>query len=223
MAKQKKYHYIYKTACSVTGKFYVGMHSTDELEDGYLGSGKILGYSRRKHGDENHTKEILEYCSSRVELKQREKQIINDELLSDSLNINLKYGGEGGWDHIKSSPHYQEQQALAGKNGGFKNRNLMSATAIQNTLAGNRKGGKNSKIQQNRCDWTGRTHKEETKIQIGTTVSKHQTGQGNSQFGTCWVTDGIKPVKIKKEQLDEFLAKGFIRGRKHTEDRLHGA
>ncbi|MFA9263238.1 MAG: hypothetical protein ACEQSB_08035, partial [Undibacterium sp.] len=67
MSKQKKYHYIYKTTCKITNKFYVGMHSTDNLEDGYLGSGKILGYSRKKHGDENHVREILEYLPSRVE------------------------------------------------------------------------------------------------------------------------------------------------------------
>jgi len=42
----------------------------------------------------------------------------------------------------------------------------------------------------------------------------HMQGEKNSQFGTCWVTDGVKPVKIKKEQLDEYLAKGFMRGRK---------
>ncbi len=93
---QKKYHYIYKTTCKVTGKFYVGMHSTDNLEDGYLGSGKILGYSRKKYGDENHVREILEMCSSRDELKQREKEMVNEALLADPLNINLKYGGDGG-------------------------------------------------------------------------------------------------------------------------------
>ena len=96
MSKQKKYHYIYKTTCIVNGKFYVGMHSTDNLEDGYLGSGKILGYSRKKHGDENHNKEIIEMCSDRPALKLREKEIVNEELLSHPLNINLKYGGEGG-------------------------------------------------------------------------------------------------------------------------------
>lgn len=62
--KQKKYHYIYKTTCLMTCKFYVGMHSTDNLEDGYLGSGKILGYSLNKYGRENHIKEILEYLTN---------------------------------------------------------------------------------------------------------------------------------------------------------------
>ena len=109
MSKQKKYHYIYKTTCSITGKFYVGMHSTDNLEDGYLGSGKILGYSRHKYGDENHVKEILEYLPSRIELKAREKEIVNEELLAQPLNINLKYGGEGG-THGKEKEIWQRPE-----------------------------------------------------------------------------------------------------------------
>lgn len=32
--------------------------------------------------------------------------------------------------------------------------------------------------------------------------------------GTCWVTDGVKPVKIRKEFLDDHLKRGYRRGRK---------
>lgn len=32
-AQRRKYHYIYKTTCSITNRFYVGMHSTNNLED----------------------------------------------------------------------------------------------------------------------------------------------------------------------------------------------
>jgi len=71
--KEKRYHYIYKTTCKITNRFYVGMHSTDNLEDGYIGSGKLLIYSIRKHGKENHVKEILKFLPNRTSLKEREK------------------------------------------------------------------------------------------------------------------------------------------------------
>lgn len=40
----RKYHYIYKITRNQDGKFYVGMHSTDDLDDGYFGSG--LGHGK---------------------------------------------------------------------------------------------------------------------------------------------------------------------------------
>lgn len=93
---QKKYHYIYKTTCIITNKFYIGMHSTNSLDDKYLGSGKILKSSIKKYGKENHRKEILELCSSRDELESYEKEIVNKDLLLNPYCINLKCGGEGG-------------------------------------------------------------------------------------------------------------------------------
>ena len=138
--KQKKYHYIYKTTCMITGKFYVGMHSTDNLDDGYLGSGKILGYSRKKYGDENHVREILEYLPSRGDLKVREKELVNEELLADPLNINLKYGGDGGWDHIPKSKKYLEQLRKAGENGGFAKRKFLSKESQDRIVKGSRAG-----------------------------------------------------------------------------------
>ena len=60
MARKKSdIHYIYRTTCNITGEWYVGMHSTSKLDGGYMGSGKILRYSIRKYGKENHTKETL--------------------------------------------------------------------------------------------------------------------------------------------------------------------
>lgn len=33
-----EYHFIYKTTNLLTGKYYIGMHSTNDLNDGYLGA-----------------------------------------------------------------------------------------------------------------------------------------------------------------------------------------
>ena len=62
----KKYHFIYKTTNLLSGKYYIGMHSTDDLNDGYLGSGTLLRRSLNKYGKENHSIEILEFLNSRV-------------------------------------------------------------------------------------------------------------------------------------------------------------
>jgi hypothetical protein len=48
--KEHDYHYIYKTTNLLNGNFYVGMHSTSDLNDGYLGSGVRVTRSIKKHG-----------------------------------------------------------------------------------------------------------------------------------------------------------------------------
>lgn len=207
--KQKKYHYIYKTTCKITGKFYVGMHSTDDLDDGYLGSGKILGYSRKKYGDENHVREILEMLPSREALKAREKEVVNEELLANPLNINLKYGGDGGWDHINRA-RTQEMWSAIGKARRSKssgcNGKTFSVEWRENISRANK--GKQA--------FLGKMHSEKAKAAISA-ANKKMTGELNSQFGTrwAWVNCGSqKPMKIKLSDLETYLTKGYVRGMK---------
>ena len=56
--KQKTIHYLYKTTCLISNRFYIGIHSTNDINDGYMGSGKQLHYSLRKYGINNHKKEM---------------------------------------------------------------------------------------------------------------------------------------------------------------------
>ena len=78
--KEKQYHYIYKTTNIVNGKFYIGIHSTNDLNDGYIGSGKRLWYSINKYGKEIFKCEILEYFSDRESLYKKERELVNEEL-----------------------------------------------------------------------------------------------------------------------------------------------
>lgn len=99
-----RFHTIYKTTCVVTGKYYIGMHSSKDPNDSYLGSGKILARSIAKHGIENHKKEILHFAEDRKSLSILEEQIVNEEMLKDPLCMNLKVGGIGGamFGHVVS-------------------------------------------------------------------------------------------------------------------------
>jgi len=91
--KQKQYHYIYKTTCIITNKYYIGLHSTDNLNDGYLGSGRRLKYSVKKYGRKNHTIEILEHFPNRESLIKREEEIVNDVMVASTSCMNLIRGG----------------------------------------------------------------------------------------------------------------------------------
>ena len=63
---------------------------------------------------------------------------------------------------------------------------------------------------------TGQHHSEETKRKIGNASAIHQLSEGNSQFGTCWIhsLDEKKNMKIKREDLETYLNKGWTKGRK---------
>lgn len=96
-AWKAKYHYIYKVTSLLDGKYYVGMHSTNNLEDGYMGSGRRIKWLIKKHGEENFKFEILEFLPNRQALIEREEEIVSKELLKDIKCLNLKEGGEGGF------------------------------------------------------------------------------------------------------------------------------
>lgn len=95
---RRKHHFIYRTTCLVTGKYYIGMHSTNDLNDDYLGSGKRLRRSINKHGRQNHVREIMEMLSDRRLLREREREIVNVERLRDRACLNLTVGGNSAFD-----------------------------------------------------------------------------------------------------------------------------
>ena len=61
-----------------------------------MGSGLLLKSSIRAHDKENHKFEILEFCSDRKSLFEREAELVSVELMEDPLCMNLCKGGEGG-------------------------------------------------------------------------------------------------------------------------------
>lgn len=113
-ANLRQFHFVYVTTCMVTCNYYIGLHSTDNLLDGYIGSGQRLWHSIKKHGKEFHKCEILEMFNSRKEAVDYEKFIVTWELIQqDKTCMNLAPGGEGG---DKISNHPNRNQILASKN-----------------------------------------------------------------------------------------------------------
>lgn len=121
--KEKKYHFIYKTTNLLNGKYYFGMHSTDDLNDGYLGSGKYLRRSIKKYGKRNFKIEHLEFFSDREMLIEGEKNFINETLLKEPLCMNLREGGSGtsiGTEHseeVKKKMSEQRSQTYVDRVG----------------------------------------------------------------------------------------------------------
>ncbi len=118
-ADQRKFHYVYKIIRE-DGAYYIGLHSTDDLNDGYFGSGQRLWHSIKKHGKEKHSKEILEFLPSRKEAKDREFQLVNAQTLKDPWCLNLRVGGSASNVTLFGRPQSEEHKqkvsnALRGK------------------------------------------------------------------------------------------------------------
>jgi len=204
MRKQKKYHYIYKTTNLKNGKFYVGMHSTDNLNDGYLGSGVRLKRSIRRNGIENFKIEYLEFFKNRNDLTNRESQLVNEDLLKDKMCMNLRTGGSGGFcnDIHKNKFHAAGGKSVMKLLGKRHNERMITDLEYRKKVI--------LKLKNNKS-FLGKTHKEESKKKIGLSNSIKQKGENNSQFGTCWITNGIENKKIKKTDI---IPNGWEYGRK---------
>ena len=107
---EKEFNYLYKITNKINQKYYLGVHSTNNMDDGYMGSGKYIKRSIEKHGLENHVKEVLNYFEDRGELMEAEKRIVSIELIkSDTLCMNMKVGGEGGSMSGEDNPNFGKE------------------------------------------------------------------------------------------------------------------
>lgn len=216
---EKTIHYLYKTTCIITGRYYIGMHSTSNLNDGYMGSGKRLRYSIRKYGKENHIVEILEFFENRELLVEAEIKAITVEMITDNNCMNIAEGGCGGHG---SRFLTKEQMSKGGKKAietirrrkenddDFKQKLLIK---ISNGIKKAIKEGRMGTWKTN-YNWVDKKHSEETKKLMSKIKKGTGTGETNSQYGTCWITkDGLNK-KIKKEDLETYLLDGWVKGRK---------
>ena len=90
----KQFNYIYLIINNINGKIYIGKHHTDNLDDGYMGSGKLIKKAIQKYGIENFTKEYLAFCDTEEKLNWLEKFYIK-KYKAREVGYNLTDGGDG--------------------------------------------------------------------------------------------------------------------------------
>lgn len=92
----QEHHILYLTTCQPTGCWYGGAHSTNNLNDGYLGSGVALKESIRKYGKSAHERVVLCHFKNREDLLECEAAWIDKVATNDPTCLNRKTGGHGG-------------------------------------------------------------------------------------------------------------------------------
>ena len=138
----------------------------------------------------------------------KESEIVNEDFLRDENTYNLKRGGFGGFDYINSKGlnNKVNQCSKAGKAANGKGFRGKSHSALTKQHL--------SKVLTGRpATFKGKTHTEHTKQKMSAAKKNQGLGDKNSQFGTMWITDGVKSFKIKKEDFAGYQAQGYLKGR----------
>lgn len=190
--KQEKYGYIYKITNNINGKFYIGQHKSNTLDDAYWGSGILIKNAINKEGIDKFSREILEWCDSKEHLNQQEIYWISklDSMNSD-IGYNLTTGGDGTpGAKLSDKTKFKIGQSKIGKKRSQKTIEKMRKTIIEKGLHKGSKNGhygkrftqeqkkhfseiyKNSQGVKNSPRFKGHSHSEESRKRISESVKK---------------------------------------------------
>lgn len=96
MCSDYKYHFVYETTNDLNGDYYIGVHQTDDLNDGYMGSGLRLRRAMNLYGKSNFTRTIIKFFDNRDDALRYEEEALDDKKLNDIHCYNIARGGYGG-------------------------------------------------------------------------------------------------------------------------------
>lgn len=199
----KKYHYFYKITNTINNHFYYGVHNTDDLNDGYMGSGVRLHKAYKKYGIENFKKEILKFFDSAEEAFDYEESVVNETLVYDKNCYNLQCGGKGGFipniqDYIPSS-----KGRMVVKYKNTKEYFVIDCSQYDENI--------------HETTWKNKKHTDYERDK----VRKKMTPE-NSTNDRIWVNkDGVVKY-LRKVLLNEYMENGWSLGRTGYKPRKNG-
>ena len=192
-----EFYIVYETTCNINGMTYIGCHATNNLEDGYLGSGKHLTRAIKKYGKESFSRSIIQFFNKPEEMFNVESSLVTEEYVNNKNTYNLVVGGFGGfkvqdiedWKHKlrESSAKRKNKKPMLGKNHTTETKQKMSDSNKGRIPWNLGKPG----------TWIGRTHSEESKQLISLSRTGLTSGENNPMFGKSavkgrkWFNNGV--------------------------------
>ena len=206
-------HFVYITTNLIDGKQYVGDHSTNDLNDGYLGSGRpYLQRALRQYGKQNFKKEILEVFPSKKEAFNAQEKYIQkyNTLFPNGYNISPTggLGVRGCFSHSELSKARISQSSKGISRN--KNRKMSEETKQKISISKKGKTAWNKGIPMNEKTYTnyisknrGWHHSEESRQKISKNnarnkpwLNKKMSEETRKKMSASRV--GVKRGKYKK-------------------------
>lgn len=220
--KHYEFYILYETTCEVNSMTYIGCHATNDLNDGYLGSGTHLTRAIKKHGKDSFSRKIIQFFDNPVDMFASEKLTVTEDYVKNKNTYNLVVGGFGGfkvqnideWKHKlkESSANRKVKTPMLGKNHTDETKLKMSKSNKGRTpwnigLPGT---------------WTGKSHSTESKQKISQNRTGLTTGKDNPMFGKSavkgrkWFNNGTNTFYLFPDD-SKILELSLIRGRLPTQ------
>ena len=200
------FYTIYKTTNNINGKYYIGKHKTQDLDDTYLGSGKILKHAINKHGINNFTKEYLFIFDNEEDMNNKELELVSEEFIKEDTNYNLAPGGKGGFAYetiIKGSLlGAAKVKELYSTCDIFRSKQNITLNAAREALDKKYPNG----------TFYNKEHTTATKLKMSKS-NTHQKGSNNSQYGMMWIYSLEEKIS-KRINKNEVIPEGWYKGRK---------
>jgi hypothetical protein len=190
-------YYLYQITNTINNKIYIGVHQTNNLDDGYMGSGKLLKRSQQKYGLDNFEKKILRTFDNPEDMFTEEAEIVTSNFLLREDVYNLKEGGLGGWSDEVRKLGFEARVAngkhlAANKIGLFSDETEIKRQAYRQTDT--------FRTQFQTLSDASQSESAKQKRKSTMKTNGHAQGEKNSQFGSMWITNGKENRKIKKDE-----------------------
>ena len=118
-----KYNYLYKITNMINNKIYIGIHY-GELDDSYLGSGKLIKQAIKKYRTTNFKKEILVIGETKEYVADIEFKIVNDIFITRNDTYNITVGGGNPPTIVSDETRKKMSISHTGKTSGMKGKHM---------------------------------------------------------------------------------------------------